>query len=128
MDNSTILIRKCYSGISKVAMPFPELALKRFLGGAFVAFSSLFDLVVQGGLPGIRASNPSISTLLGGFVFPLGFVIVILTESEVYNSNLVVKVWAALCRNISIFSLAKSVATSYVLNLASSLFVAGFLC
>lgn len=116
------------AGLDKAAMPLQDLVLKSFLGGCFVAFGSLMDLVVQGGIPGIRASNPAISTFLGGFVFPLGFVLVILTESELFNSNLIVMVWTTCQRKISVFSLVKSIFVSYVMNLAGSLFVAGFLC
>lgn len=116
------------AGVFKAAMPFTELAIKSFMGGAFVAFGSLFDLVVTGGLPGIRQNNPSISTLLGGFVFPIGFVLVILAECELFNSNLMVMVWTFFQRKITYIDLGKSIAVSYVLNLAGSLFVAGFLC
>lgn len=109
-------------------MPLTDLAIKSFIGGSFVAVGSLFDLVVTGGLPGIRASNPSISTLLGGFVFPIGFVLVILTEAELFNSNLFAMVWTTLQRKTSFTNLGKSIVVSYILNLAGSLFVAGFLC
>lgn len=116
------------AGIRKAAMPWTHLALKSFMGGCFVAFGSLLDLAVQGGLPGIRATNPAISNFAGGLVFPVGMVLVILTECELFNANLVVMTLAAFQRKIPVLAVIRSFIISYILNLAGSLLVAGFGC
>jgi formate transporter len=36
------------AGLAKAAMPWADLAMKSFLGGAFISLGALFDLVVAG--------------------------------------------------------------------------------
>jgi hypothetical protein len=80
------------AGMAKAALPWADLIVKSFLGGVFISLGGLFDLIVAGGAPGLRASNPSIATLLAAFVFPLGFVLVILTNTELATSNMFIMV------------------------------------
>ena len=44
------------------------------MAGAMLAFGGLLSEVLQGGAPGLTASNPGIVKVLGGFVFPVGLV------------------------------------------------------
>nr|RBQ88531.1 hypothetical protein FVER53263_20042 [Fusarium verticillioides] len=76
------------SGVAKARLPWADLIIKSFLGGIFIPLGSLFDLVVAGGAPGLRESNPSLITLLAAFTFPIGFVLVILTNIELVTSNI----------------------------------------
>lgn len=39
-----------------------------------LSFGGLLSEVLQGGSPGLTASNPGIVKILGGFVFPVGLV------------------------------------------------------
>ncbi|RBR22587.1 hypothetical protein FVER53590_28400 [Fusarium verticillioides] len=50
------------SGIAKAKLPWADLIVKSFFGGVFISLGSLFDLVVTGGAPGLRKSNPSLIT------------------------------------------------------------------
>lgn len=122
------------------------LLLVRLLVKLLVDFSN--DRI--GGAPGLRASNPSIAALLGAFVFPLGFVLIILTNSELATSNMFVMVCLSLPtrtlmptrilltdsvyqaystaqRRTSIWALTRNWVVSYIFNLAGALFFAGFL-
>lgn len=76
------------AGVSKARLGWAELIVKSFLGGAFISLGGLFDLVVAGGAGGLRATNPSFVTLIAAFTFPIGFVLVILTNTEVSHSFL----------------------------------------
>ena len=69
------------AGVAKAKLPWADLMVKSFLGGMFISLGGLFDLVVAGGATGMRASNPSIVTLIAAFTFPIGFVLVILTNT-----------------------------------------------
>jgi formate/nitrite transporter FocA (FNT family) len=62
------------AGKAKAQMRLVELAVKSFLGGVFFAIGGLFDLVVVGGSPGLRESNPSLVTLITAFTFPIGMI------------------------------------------------------
>ncbi|ORX99026.1 Formate/nitrite transporter-domain-containing protein [Clohesyomyces aquaticus] len=68
-----------------------DLILKSFLAGIFIPLGAGFDLLLVGGPPGLRDSNPSLATLIGAFVFPIGFIVIILTNMELCNSNMLIE-------------------------------------
>jgi len=43
-----------------------------------LSYGGLLSEVLQGGAPGLTASNPGIVKILGGFVFPVGLVMYVL--------------------------------------------------
>jgi formate transporter len=115
------------SGIAKAKLPWIDLIVKSFFGGIFISLGSLFDLVVAGGAPGLRESNPSLITLLAAFTFPIGFVLVILTNVELVTSNMTVMMYTTLQRKTSVYDLLKNWVVCYIFNLAGCLFFAGVL-
>lgn len=115
------------SGIAKAKLPWAELIVKSFFGGIFISLGSLFDLVVAGGAPGLRESNPSLITLLAAFTFPIGFVLVILTNVELVTSNMTVMMYTTLQRKTSVYDLLKNWVVCYIFNLAGCLFFTGVL-
>ncbi|TDZ35042.1 putative formate transporter [Colletotrichum spinosum] len=115
------------SGIAKAKLPWADLIIKSFFGGIFISLGSLFDLVIAGGAPGLRSSNPSIATMLAAFTFPVGFVLIILTNVELVTSNMAVMMYSTLQRRTSWYDLARNWITSYIFNLAGCLFFAGIL-
>ncbi|KAK5065338.1 hypothetical protein LTR84_001176 [Exophiala bonariae] len=115
------------SGVAKANLPWADLIVKSFFGGIFISLGSLFDLVIAGGAPGLRESNPSLATMLAAFVFPVGFVLVVLTNVELVTSNMAVMMYSTLSRKTSIYDLLKNWVVSYVFNLAGCLFFAGIL-
>jgi formate/nitrite transporter len=116
------------AGVAKAKLSWLDLIVKSFLGGVFIALGGAFDLVIAGGSPGLRASNPALATLLGALVFPIGFVIVMCFNLELCTSNMFVMAYAALRRRITVYDLLKNWIVSYVLNIAGALFYAGILC
>ncbi|KAI9167954.1 putative formate transporter [Paramyrothecium foliicola] len=115
------------SGIAKAKLPWADLIVKSFFGGIFISLGSLFDLVVAGGAPEQRAANPSLITLLAAFTFPIGFVLVILTNVELVTSNMAVMMYTTLQRKTSVYDLLRNWVVSYIFNLAGCLFFAGVL-
>jgi formate transporter len=115
------------SGVAKAHLPWADLILKSFFGGIFISLGSLFDLVIAGGATGLRASNPSIATMLAAFFFPIGFVLIVLTNTELVTSNMAVMMYSTLSRKTTIYELARNWVTSYIFNLAGCLFFAGVL-
>lgn len=84
------------AGVAKAKLPWADLIVKSFLGGMFISLGGLFDLVVAGGATGLRMSSPSLVTLIAAFVFPIGFVLVILTNTELVTSNMFIMVHSTL--------------------------------
>lgn len=115
------------AGVAKAQLSWLDLAIKSFLGGVFISLGAGFDLVVAGGSPGLRASNPAIATMLGGFVFPIGFVIIMLFNVELCTSNMFIMTYSTLRRRTTVYDLLRNWIMSYVFNIAGCLFYAGVL-
>ncbi|KAF2852487.1 Formate/nitrite transporter [Plenodomus tracheiphilus IPT5] len=116
------------AAIAKAHLSWTDLIIKSFLGGVFISLGAAFDLVIVGGSPGLRASNPALATLLGALCFPIGFAIIILFNMELCTSNMFVMAYGALRRRITIWDLTKNWVVSYFGNIAGCLFYAGILC
>lgn len=97
------------------------------MGGVFISLGALTDLVIVSGCPGLRESNPALATMIAGFTFPLGFVLIILTNMELATSNMFVMPFTWFQRKTTLWDLVKNWVISYLGNLAGCLFVAGFL-
>lgn len=115
------------AGLAKAKLGWAELILKSFLGGVFIALGGLFDIYIAGGATGLRASNPSLVTLIAAFTFPIGFVLVILTNVELVTSNMFVMMYTTLQRKTTVYDLARNWVVAYIFNIAGALFFAGFL-
>jgi formate/nitrite transporter len=115
------------SGEAKAKLPWIDLIVKSFFGGVFISLGSLLDLVVAGGAPQQREANPSLITLLAAFTFPIGFVLVILTNVELVTSNMAVLTYTTLQRKTSMYDLLRNWVVAYIFNLGGCLFFAGVL-
>lgn len=115
------------AGVAKSRLSYPEIAIKTFMGGIFISFGALTDLVIASGCPGLRESNPALATMIAGFTFPLGLVLIILTNMELVTSNMFVMPFTWFQRKITLFDVMKNWVLGYIGNLAGALFVAGFL-
>ena len=87
----------------------------------------LFSLIVEGGAVGLRESNPSIALLLGSLVFSLGFVLIIITNTELATANMFVMTYTTLQRKTSLLTWARMLVLSYIYNACGFLFFAWFL-
>lgn len=125
-EETAILVTK--AGVDREKLPFDKLVLKSFLGGCFISLGAHCDLLVAAGCPGLRESNPSLATMIAGFTFPLGFVLIILTNSELFTSTLFFMTFTTLQRKTTILGTLRVLVTGYVFNFAGCLFIAGFLC
>jgi len=115
------------AGVAKAKLPWLDLIVKSFLGGVYISIGGLFDLIIQGGSPGLRASNPALATLLGGLVFPVGFVLILLTNVELATSNMFSMAFSTLARKTTLYDLGRNWVVSYLGNMAGALFFAGIL-
>jgi formate transporter len=78
-------------GVVKARAPFFQLAMLGMLAGAFIGLGSLFYvIVVSDGTLGFAAAR-----VLGGFVFSLGLVLVVVAGAELFTgNNLLAMAWA----------------------------------
>ena len=103
-------------GVRKVNMPIFKTYTLAILAGAFIAFGAMFFTVVmtgEGGAFGLRR-------LVGGIVFSLGLVLVIIGGAELFTgNNLIVMAWAD--RRVSTLGLLRNWGDVYVGNLVGAL-------
>ena len=79
------------SGIKKAGMPFLPLATLGILAGIFIAFGAMFyTVVITGSSLGFGPTR-----LVGGVVFSLGLILVVIAGAELFTgNNLIVIAWA----------------------------------
>lgn len=116
------------AGVEREALPFFKLVLKSFLGGCYICFGGHVNLLVLSGSPGLRESNPSLASMIAGFTFPLGFVLVILTNAELFTSSMFFMTFTVCQRKTTILGSLRVLVIGYVFNFAAALFIAGFFC
>ncbi|MES2787112.1 MAG: formate/nitrite transporter family protein [Pseudomonadota bacterium] len=79
------------AGVAKARMALVPLAMLGLLAGAFIGFGSLLFVIVKSD----AALGLAASQLLGGAVFSLGLVLVVVAGAELFTgNNLLVMAWA----------------------------------
>ena len=115
------------SGCAKAALSWRRILVLGFLAGVYIAFGGLLAVMVGGGVPGLRESNPGLQKLLFGSVFPVGLVLVVLAGAELFTGNTACLIPPVFSKQAPWKSLLKNWTMSYAGNLLGSLFVAFFL-
>ena len=69
-------------GVQKTRLDTPSLIALAVLAGAFVGFGSMFSVVVMAGAEG---NLPYVTRLLGGTVFSLGLILIIVGSGAFYR-------------------------------------------
>jgi formate/nitrite transporter len=99
------------AGVAKARRPWPANAMLGALGGAFIALGCLwFTLVASDASLGFAATR-----VLGGFVFSLGLVLVVVAGAELFTgNNLLAMAWAD--RRITTLELLENWALVFAAN------------
>jgi formate/nitrite transporter len=106
---------------------YENVFFKAFMAGAMLSFGGLLSEVLQGGATGLTASNPGIVKVLGGFVFPVGLVMIVLQGQELLTSNMLTFPMAVVKKQIPWWSLPVNWIIVFFGNLVGSLFFAAIL-
>ncbi|KAI0785519.1 Formate/nitrite transporter [Abortiporus biennis] len=114
-------------GVAKHNTRADKIFLKAFLAGVMLSFGGLLSEVIQAGSGGINASNPGLVKILGGFVFPVGLVMIVLQGLELLTSNMMIHPMAVLKGAIPWWSLPLNWLIVTFGNLVGSLFFAAIL-
>lgn len=109
------------SGASKTRMSVGQLTVLGILAGAFIAIGGLFDIRVTAGMP---ASAGTLKLLVGGAVFPIGLMLVVIAGAELLTGNMATIPIALFSRKATFGGLVKNWFWVLVGNLIGSLFVA----
>jgi formate/nitrite transporter len=98
-------------GVTKVAMPLGTVAVLSVLAGAFIALGAVFSTVVTAG----GEMAPGLARLLGGLVFSLGLVLVVVAGAELFTGNALVMI-ATASRRVRVLALMRNWLIVYVGN------------
>ncbi|MGH1405760.1 MAG: formate/nitrite transporter family protein [Rhodomicrobiaceae bacterium] len=109
------------AGVAKAELPFAQLLVLAILAGAFIGFGAAAYTVVMIGV------DPTFgpARLLGGIVFSLGLILIIVGGAELFTGNALM-VMAAIDRKVSLAKLLRNWGVVYIGNLigASGLAIA----
>ncbi len=98
-------------GVAKTEMEASRLFVLAILAGAFISLGALFSTVVTAG----AGSSPGVSRLVGGVVFSLGLVLVVVGGAELFTGNTLV-IMAFASRRVRLVRLLRNWGIVYVGN------------
>ncbi len=118
-----------YVGVRKAEMPFPTMLALAILAGAFIGLGAVFSTTVLSGSITITAADGAttfkamlpygVNRLLGGLVFCLGLILVVVGGAELFTgNNLIVMAWAS--RKVTTAALLRNWGIVYLGNFIGS--------
>jgi len=102
-------------GVAKASMAIDRLVALSVLAGAFITFGAMLSTVVTAG----GGTAPGVARLLGGMVFSLGLVLVVVSGAELFTGNTLI-VMAVASGRVPVRSLARNWCVVYVGNLCGA--------
>jgi len=69
---------------------------KAVLAGVMLSFGGLLDTIVSGGSAGLTSTDPGLVKVLGGFVFPVGLVMIVLQGFDLLTGSFMIFPMAAI--------------------------------
>ena len=106
-------------GVAKAALPLRRLVPLGMLAGAFIGFGAMFATVVTAD----TGITPGIAKLLGGVVFSLGLVLVVVGGAELFTGNTLI-VMAYASRKVTARQVLRNWGVVYVSNFVGAAGVA----
>lgn len=98
-------------GVIKAALPMRRLVPLGVLAGAFIGLGANFATVVTAG----TGLAPGISRLLGGLVFSLGLILVVVSGAELFTGNTLIVI-ACASRKVAVRAVLRNWLVVYVAN------------
>lgn len=114
-------------GIKKHQTRLDVVFFKAVAAGVMLSYGGLLSLVLSGGSPSLTESNPGLVKILGGFVFPVGLVMIVLQGLELVTSNMMVLPMAVVMGSVPWWSLILNWIVVFFGNLVGSLFFGAIL-
>jgi formate/nitrite transporter len=103
-------------GVAKASMAVDQMFVLGVLAGSFISLGALFATVVTAG----GGTAPGVARLLGGLVFSLGLILVVVAGAELFTGNTLV-VMAVAGRRLSVLRLLRSWVIVYAGNAAGAI-------
>jgi formate transporter len=111
------------TGYKKTKKSLPEMLILGFMGGMFISLGYLLDIRVIANLP---EHWGSFANLIGGAVFPVGLICILLAGGELITSNMMAVAVAVFDKKAKVSQLIYNWFWITLANLIGALFVAYF--
>ncbi len=112
-------------GVQRLDRSNLDILLTSIIGGIEVSLGGLAAMLVMGAALSAVPGLPLYAALaLGGIVFPIGFIFVIMGRSELFTENFLIPVLAVLRRERSLRSLVELFLMSWIGNLVGAVIIA----
>ncbi|KAI0717214.1 Formate/nitrite transporter [Cerioporus squamosus] len=115
------------SGVAKHRTRADLVFFKAVAAGVMLSFGGLLSEIVSGGSAGINESNPGLVKFLGGAVFPVGLIMIVLQGQELLTSNMMIYPMACIKGAVPWWGLPYNWLIVTFGNLCGSLFFASVL-
>ncbi|MFO7316803.1 MAG: formate/nitrite transporter family protein [Bacilli bacterium] len=110
-------------GEEKAEMPFFQMFILGFLGGAFISIGYLAYVRMTGTMP---EEWGSFVNFMGASVFPIGLVLILLAGGELVTGNMMAVAMACFAKRIKLTKLVRNWFWITIFNFFGALFVAYF--
>jgi len=112
------------TGIKKTQKALLAKLILGFIGGAMISLGYLAYVRVTASIP---KDLSSVSALVGGSVFPIGLIVILLAGGELVTGNMMAVSCAYFAKKVSLTQLAKNWFIITIANFVGAIFVAYFL-
>ena len=109
------------TGVKKANNPLPTVLTLGFLGGAFIAIGYLLYIRVIASAP---PAWGSFTSFIGGSVFPIGLILVLLGGGELLTGNMMAVPLAWFKRRISAGAMIRNLILITLMNFVGAIFIA----
>ncbi len=107
------------AGVAKAKLSIFNLLLRGFMAGAYIAIGGALCTVC---VTGVAAHlGPGIAKLIGGAVFPVGLIAIVLTGMELFTGDCMIVPMAAMMKKITWGAVMRNWVWVYIGNLVGSL-------
>jgi formate/nitrite transporter len=107
------------AGVGKANLSVFNLLIRGFMAGAYIAIGGALCTVCITGI-----GTPGIAKLVGGSVFPVGLIAIVLTGMELFTGDCMIVPMAAMMKKITWGAVLRNWVWVYIGNLVGSIFYA----
>lgn len=116
------------TAMKKARLRLDTLVVNSFMGGILFTLGGMLHVLVQAMCPEMHASNPGLTQLIQGALYPIGLFYVVIMGVDLFNSNILF-FSVALCRRaVGFTDLFVSWFVSWWFNLLGNIFVCYIFC
>lgn len=109
------------NGVKKASFSLTAMLILGFLGGAFISIGYLLSIRITAGLPPEWAT---LGNLIGGAVFPIGLILVVIAGGELVTGNMMTVAMGFFTKRVTLSKLMSNWIIITVANFVGALFVA----